>query len=128
MATTISRRTLTAGLTGTVLTAGLAGCGLGGGSGDQGGSSGSGGSGAPGVECEVPEENLDDSEIDRASGLEGEIRFATQNLKTDFGEFFTGLISSFEEANPGVTITWEDTRSEERTSELQSRFELVCRL
>src|SRR5699024_3146241 len=70
---------------------------------------GSGGSGAPGVECEVPEENLDDSEIDRASGLEGEIRFATQNLKTDFGEFFTGLISSFEEANPGVTITWEDT-------------------
>ncbi|HIY25254.1 MAG TPA: extracellular solute-binding protein [Candidatus Brachybacterium merdigallinarum] len=109
MATTISRRTLTAGLTGTVLTAGLAGCGLGGGSGDQGGSSGSGGSGAPGVECEVPEENLDDSEIDRASGLEGEIRFATQNLKTDFGEFFTGLISSFEEANPGVTITWEDT-------------------
>lgn len=110
MATTISRRTLAAGLTGTALAAGLAGCGLGGGSAEPNGSTaGAGGAEAPGVDCEVPELNLDDSEIDRASGLAGEIRFATQNLKTDFGEFFTGLIESFQEANPGVTIAWEDT-------------------
>ncbi|WP_126282005.1 ABC transporter substrate-binding protein [Brachybacterium sp. EE-P12] len=110
MATTISRRTMTAGLTGTVLTAGLAGCGLGGGAGgaDGSGSADAGGA-APGVECEIPDANLDDTEIDRASDLQGEIRFATQNLKTDFGEFFTGLIESFQEAHPGVTITWEDT-------------------
>jgi len=109
MATTISRRTLTAGLTGSVLTAGLAGCGLGGSEGAGGGSGADDGTAAPGVECEVPAANLDDSEIDRASGLSGEIRFATQNLKTDFGDFFTGLIASFEEAHPGVKISWEDT-------------------
>ena len=62
MATTISRRTMTAGLTGTVLTAGLAGCGLGGGAGgaDGSGSADAGGA-APGVECEIPDANLDDT-------------------------------------------------------------------
>lgn len=112
MNTRVSRRAMNAGLTASVLGVGLAGCGIGGG---EEGADGSGGSAIapPEVDCEVPEENLSTDEIDRAGELSGSIRFATQNLKSDFGEFFTGLIATFEDEHPDVTIEWEDTPTAE---------------
>lgn len=115
MNTPVTRRAMNVGLTASVLGVGLAGCGLGGGDSSGGGEGGAGGTDSaiapPQVDCEIPEENLSADEIDRAGELTGTIRFATQNLKTDFGEFFTGLIEAFEEEHPEVTIEWEDTPS-----------------
>lgn len=38
----------------------------------------------------------------------GQITFQTTNLKSDFGDFFTPLIDSFEKSHPGVTVKWVD--------------------
>src|SRR5699024_12223244 len=40
----------------------------------------------------------------------------------------TMVIAELAKVNPGVAFTLEAHRSEEHTSELQSRFDLVCRL
>src|SRR5699024_3407786 len=61
----------------------------------------------PSVSCEIPDVNVDDSELD-LSELSGEITFMTQGLKGTFYDIFTDLISDFESANPGTSITWTD--------------------
>ncbi|MDN5821660.1 MAG: extracellular solute-binding protein, partial [Brachybacterium sp.] len=68
---------------------------------------GDGGIPEPSVGCEIPEMNLDDSELD-LSDLSGEITFMTQGLKGTFDEFFTDLIADFESDHPGTSITWTD--------------------
>src|SRR5699024_1469712 len=66
----------------------------GGGAAEEGG----GGIPEPSVACEVPDVNVDGSEL----------ALMTQGLKGTFDDFFTGLISDFESANPGTSITWTD--------------------
>ncbi|HLS74696.1 MAG TPA: extracellular solute-binding protein [Actinomycetaceae bacterium] len=61
----------------------------------------------PSVSCEIPEANIDDSELDLGE-VSGEITFMTQGLKGTFDDFFTDLIADFESANPGTSITWTD--------------------
>lgn len=93
----------------TVLAVSLAvtGCGLGGST-----ASGPEGNGAPKpqLDCDVPAQNLSADKVDMSKPT-GEIRFATQGLKKDFGSFFDPLIKKFEDAHPGTKINWEDTPS-----------------
>src|SRR5699024_11689914 len=98
----ITRRTALTGTAATVTALGVSSCGIGGGS----------------------------SESDPGSGaITGSIRFQTWNLKGEYEEYFTALIDAFTEENPGTEVEWIDPpRSEEHTSELQSRFDIVCRL
>lgn len=90
------------------LAAGLlfTGCGIS--SGPQTASSSDAGAPTPSVDCAVPAANLSAAPAD-TSKLDGEIRFATQNLKTDFSGFFEPLIAKFESEHPGTKIIWEDT-------------------
>src|SRR5699024_12147161 len=66
------------------------------------------------------------SEGEGGSG-DGEVTIDVYQFKVEFREQFEELIAQYEEENPDVNINVE-TRSEEHTSELQSRFDLVCRL
>lgn len=105
----LSRRVMLGSLAAGTL--GVTAC-TGGGSGTGSGGSGGGGTDAsgipePSVSCNIPEANIDDSELDLEE-LSGEITFMTQGLKGTFDDFFTDLISTFETDNPGTTITWTD--------------------
>ena len=101
-----SRRTLLGSLAaaGTLGAASCTGASSGGGGAAE---EGGGGIPEPSVSCEVPDVNVDDSELDLGE-VSGEITFMTQGLKGTFDDFFTGLISDFESANPGTSITWTD--------------------
>ncbi|WP_435107246.1 ABC transporter substrate-binding protein [Nocardiopsis synnemataformans] len=49
---------------------------------------------------------------DGNDSLTGEITFQTWNLKGGYEEYFTGLITAFEEQNPGATVAWVDQPAE----------------
>ena len=102
-----ARTRLGAALVASVSSLALAACGV---SGSSGSDSASGGSGAipkPDVSCEVPKANLDSSKVDTSKPT-GTIKFATQGLKADFGDFFNPLIAKFQAAHPGTKIQWDD--------------------
>ncbi|MGO1054162.1 extracellular solute-binding protein [Crossiella sp. CA198] len=73
--------TVLAAMTATVLA--LSGCGLGG-SGQQ-----------PGNQAVTGE-------------IKGQVSFQTWNLKSKFGDYFTGLIAEFEKQHPGTKVEWLD--------------------
>jgi len=53
--------------------------------------------------------------------IKGEISFQTWNLKAGFADYFNGLISEFEAANPGTTVKWLDQPAENYVQKLQSQ-------
>ena len=86
-----------------MITIGLftAGCGL------SGGSSGSAADKQTTVgNCTVDPANVGTGALTGA--VKGQITFQTTNLKKDFGDYFNGVISAFEQAHPGTTVKWID--------------------
>src|ERR1044072_1587271 len=74
-----------------------AGCGLSGGS-DNGDATAGG--------CKVDKGNVGSGKL--TGDVKGQITFQTTNLKKDFGDFFNGVIKSFEKAHPGAKVKWID--------------------
>ncbi|MFL6113631.1 MAG: extracellular solute-binding protein [Catenulispora sp.] len=56
--------------------------------------------------CDVPADVAGTGPV--KGDVNGTIAFQTTNLKSDFGDFFTPLIQSFEKTHPGVTVNWVD--------------------
>src|SRR5699024_11734375 len=49
-------------------------------------------------------------------------------ITTNFRPYESAILHLVTLKKPDIKVIWCDTRSEEHTSELQSRFDLVCRL
>ncbi|MFH8369968.1 ABC transporter substrate-binding protein [Streptomyces sp. NPDC018031] len=52
--------------------------------------------------------------------VEGEIRFQTWNLRANFKDYFEDLIGEFEDAHPGVKVTWLDAPGENYAEKLSA--------
>src|SRR3989449_8449556 len=63
-----------------------------------------------------------------ASQIADEIRMAGQGVPVHSSKFDTAMVESMAVVLPASTNSRIDFRSEEHTSELQSRLHLVCRL
>ncbi|PZG01484.1 extracellular solute-binding protein [Micromonospora deserti] len=50
----------------------------------------------------------DDSETTVSGEVKGEITFQTWNLKGNYADYFNGLVTAFQNANPGTTVKWID--------------------
>ena len=91
-------RRLTGSIVGIIaLTLTAAGCGLSGGSDDGDATAGG---------CKVDKGNVGSGKL--TGDVKGSITFQTTNLKKDFGDFFNGVIKSFETAHPGTSVKWID--------------------
>ncbi|MFD3613882.1 extracellular solute-binding protein [Streptomyces sp. NPDC058676] len=80
-----------------VLSLTAAGCGLSGGS-DSGDATAGG--------CKVDKGNVGSGKL--TGEVKGKITFQTTNLKKDFGDFFNGVIKTFEKAHPDASVKWID--------------------
>ncbi|GLY00518.1 MULTISPECIES: extracellular solute-binding protein [Actinoplanes] len=58
--------------------------------------------------CGVGGSGSDDTTATVSGEIKGEITFQTWNLKGGYEEYFTGLVTAFQTANPGTTVTWID--------------------
>src|SRR5205809_5798906 len=74
--------------------------------------------------CEIMHQILNSFPTRRSSDLRAEALLGAGNLAVMRGDL-TGSEARYEEC---ISIVREDRRSEEHTSELQSRLHLVCRL
>src|SRR5690349_22665622 len=66
--------------------------------------------------------------IARVYGLSGALAGELLEFEGAGGEKVAGMVLNLEEDNVGVALLGKFERSEEHTSELQSRRDLVCRL
>ncbi|WP_367138341.1 MULTISPECIES: ABC transporter substrate-binding protein [Streptomyces] len=51
---------------------------------------------------------------------EGDITFQTWNLRSNFKDYFTGLVAEFEKANPGVRVKWLDQPADNYADKLSA--------
>ncbi len=58
--------------------------------------------------CGIGGGGTDDSTTTVSGKVTGEITFQTWNLKGGYADYFNGLVTAFQNANPGTTVKWID--------------------
>src|SRR5699024_11873801 len=77
----------------------------------------------------IPDDNIGDSKEHTDKTEKGETSLRDENVNVNVSTQITDVVDKISDAVVGITNiqTRGDFRSEEHTSELQSRFDIVCR-